>query len=847
MLKNLAELLRSWGFSDGAIDQIIGGIPAGLIVAFLAFAGAGLFWLVKWGGWAMFKGLAKRIFGLKDPEEIPSKDETDEHKKPLPPPSLPHSPASGFVNRSEHENGDELLPKIIAALAPGQNHLVSLWGAGGNGKTTLAIEAARALTDIYKNRIVWISADGNIDFSFDNFLSGIASSLERHDLISLVTESKSAALKSILKEEPALVILDNFETIAPDEQKKCADFLINNIPKPAMITTRQSLDSDQALNIHVQRMTDPEGLEYLEKLIKNSGNQAAFAGLERAAILTAANNNPLVLGWLVKQLVFDLDPEKTLHELSQAGGDAGKRIFDRSFDLPQLGEDGRAAILALTLFSPDASPAALCNVAGFEVNLERLKEALTKAITLSLVKATDSNARFYLEGLTRELAHQKFKASDSKEDFEMRFISYFLKYSHRGLLDTINFHNSLEPEKDNLLRAIGLAAETGQPSESAELYYNIRYFLSLRGFYSDSTRFGLLAFEAVEATGNRLAAANCLSGLGGAAHMQDRYREAEGYYREAQKIYKETGSQLGEANCQKGLGDAAQLQGRYQEAEGYYKDAQKIYEKIDHRLGAANCRSGLGDTAQMQGRYPEAERYYKDAQKTYEEIGDRLGAANCLLELGKAAQRQGRYQEAEGYYKDALKIYEEIGDRLGAANCQKRLGETAQKQGRYQEAEEYYKDALKIYEEIGHRLGAANCSLDLGFLAVDRREFVDAEKLLSDSLNELRIIGVRSDTAECLEGFGKLRLAQGRTIEAADHLNEALEISLDVSDRYRSASINHTYGLLEEKNKNKNEAIKRFERSIAEFTEIGVNIKADVVRADLERVKRNVYRRESAK
>ncbi len=105
-------------------------------------------------------------------------------------------------------------------------------------------------------------------------------------------------------------------------------------------------------------MTDPEGLEYLEKLIKNSGNPAAFARLERAAILTAANNNPLVLGWLVKQLVFDLDPEKTLLELSQAGGDAGERIFNRSFELPQLGDDGRTVVLALTLFSPDASPAA---------------------------------------------------------------------------------------------------------------------------------------------------------------------------------------------------------------------------------------------------------------------------------------------------------------------------------------------------------------------------------------------------------------------------------------------------------------------------------------------------------
>ncbi len=163
-MQRIVEFLKGYGFSDGAIDQIIGG----LIVAFLVFVGAGIFWLVKRGGWVMLKGAAKRAFNLREPDEIPPHSPKAEpnNKTPLPPPTLPHSPASGFVSRSEHENGEKLLPKIIEAPSPGQNQLVSLWGAGGNGKTTLAIEAARALTGIYKNRVVWISADGNIDFSF---------------------------------------------------------------------------------------------------------------------------------------------------------------------------------------------------------------------------------------------------------------------------------------------------------------------------------------------------------------------------------------------------------------------------------------------------------------------------------------------------------------------------------------------------------------------------------------------------------------------------------------------------------------------------------------------------------
>jgi ABC-type Mn2+/Zn2+ transport system ATPase subunit len=40
-------------------------------------------------------------------------------------------------------------------LAPERPQIVTLWGPGGAGKTTLAAEAARAMADQFRGRIVW--------------------------------------------------------------------------------------------------------------------------------------------------------------------------------------------------------------------------------------------------------------------------------------------------------------------------------------------------------------------------------------------------------------------------------------------------------------------------------------------------------------------------------------------------------------------------------------------------------------------------------------------------------------------------------------------------------------------
>jgi NB-ARC domain len=70
---------------------------------------------------------------------------------PQPPPSM----GNLFVQRSSTK-GRNLVKQIKGSI--GLEHLVSIWGSGGVGKTTVAIEVANSLKPIFTDGIIWINA-----------------------------------------------------------------------------------------------------------------------------------------------------------------------------------------------------------------------------------------------------------------------------------------------------------------------------------------------------------------------------------------------------------------------------------------------------------------------------------------------------------------------------------------------------------------------------------------------------------------------------------------------------------------------------------------------------------------
>jgi hypothetical protein len=352
--------------------------------------------------WDIAKGIRKAA------EEINSKRRADtsapsEEVKPAPQLHIPDILRVAFVERQDRE-GNNIVERLKEELAPHKNRLIALWGAGGVGKTAIAVEAVRALVGAYNQRVVWVSADGREDFNLTALLDEAATQLGRVDLRKLALEPKKEQVGEVLMNAPTLIVLDNFETITPEEATHCAEWLAQPALCSALITTRQRIEAAHR-NIPIPTMLPKEAHDLLQRLIEQVHDRNAFASLDRESVIQTAESNPLVLQWVVGQIDLAQDAEEVLSELRQGEGTAAERVFNRSFELKQMESGGRAVLLALSLFVPSATRKSLAVVAGFDKDKDRkrFRDAVKTLSSLWLLNTADAGERLAVEGLTREL------------------------------------------------------------------------------------------------------------------------------------------------------------------------------------------------------------------------------------------------------------------------------------------------------------------------------------------------------------------------------------------------------------------------------------------------------------
>ncbi|MCI0489170.1 MAG: tetratricopeptide repeat protein [Blastocatellia bacterium] len=630
-----------WNFWN-SLSQGTRGIIIGVISGVLATAIAGAF---KLSGKSIGRGLKRLLLkalganqtSQPPPQQLVIKLETPQPlplpQEPEPPrllepqperivaPALPRPPLTGFVGRRDRE-GRDIVERLQEELAPERTRLIALVGDGGVGKTTLAAETVRALIESFENRIAWISADGRPEFTLATLLDEIATRLGNADLRRLAPEPKKEEVSALVCSARPLIILDNFETISTAEQTSCAEWIANHAACPALITTRQSVNG--ARSIHVYAMSPDEAREYVRRLIEQSGNPHAFDGLDRDRLIGECDANPLVMQWVAAQIDHAQRPGDVLDDLKRGEGDAAERVFDRSFNPEQVGDDGRSALLALSLFVPSAAREALAEAAGFGEDVRRLNEAMRMLSDLRLVKTTDGNERLLIEGLTRELTKSRLRGDDRAEEFRGRFVAHFLSYGRAHSKTAAEDFDALESERENLLSAMDLAFEMSDGESVMGMMDAIGIpasgFLSLRGYWDEAVRYGEQALEA------------------------------------ARKL----GDEESLARFTHNLAMTYQKRGEMEEARRLYEESMEIKKKLGNQRGIASTLHQLGMIAQDQGEMEEAKRLYEESMEIKKKLGNQRGIAITLHQLGLLAEDEGDYAKAAGLFREALSIFERL-------------------------------------------------------------------------------------------------------------------------------------------------------------------------------------------
>ena len=660
------------------------------------------------------------------------------------PASIPRPPAVGFVARRDAK-GRDIVELLRAELAPERNQLVVLWGAGGVGKTTLAVEAAGALGGIFGQRIVWSSPELRADLTLSTLLDEIAKQLGRADLGKLAFEAKEEAVRDLLAEAHALVILDNFETINSDEQARCAKWLAQRASCPALITTRQRVAG--AHNISINAMSPEEAREFVERWIKREAhNSHAFEGLERDRVIETAGRNPLCLGWVLARIDLAGEPGEVLAELTEGEGDAAQRIFDGSFNLPQLGDDGRDALLALSLFVPDASRDALAEAAGFGTDgRKRLNEAVMRLSSLWLLETTAGNKRLKIEGLTRELAKNRLSKDARAAEFRRRFVAYFRSYAEAHAQPSPEDYDALEAEKDNLLNAMDVAfASADWKSVLAManvLVEPVSGMLSVRGYWDEAIQCGEWAIAVAQSINDKWAIAQFAGNTASIRSNRGEYNVAHQAHQQTLEAFKELGSEENIAVAYHQLAMLAQAQGEIEEARRLYDESLEIAKRLGNQSGIASTLHQLATLAQNQGDVDEARRLYNESLEIKKRLGDQHGIANTLHQLAMLAQARGDVEEARRLYEESLEIKKRLGNQSGIAITLHQMAMLAQNQEEIEEARRLYEESLEIEKRLGNQSGIAISLGQLGLLAEEEGNKAEAARLLREALSIFEKLG----------------------------------------------------------------------------------------------------------
>jgi tetratricopeptide (TPR) repeat protein len=771
-------LLQIWHWITA--EKIVVGVVLAAIVA-----------LAKFFGKSLWAGIKRAVRGKQPPPQPPHVTIEVKVPPPLPPvkppepqpakperpvllpPPIPRPPAVGFVARRDKE-GRNIVDRLKEELAPGKDQLIALWGPGGVGKTALAAEAVRPLAGVGAQHIVWTSAEKRADFNHSTLLDEIATQLGQPGLRQLALDPKKERVRDLLGAAAALVVLDNFETITPQEEDRCAAWLAQGAPCPALITSREKVS--MAHNIAVDAMSPCEATEFVKRLVTQAGNPDNFRGLDCNCIIQAAEANPLLMEWVVAQIDLAQAPATVLAELAQGKGDAAQRVFDRSFNLPQVGDDGRATLLALSLFVPSASRPALAGVAGFDGDVARLNEAVKHLAALRLLGTSDEGRRLTLEGLTRELARARLSQDRRADEFRRRFVAYFQRYAQGHAEKTAEHFNALEPEKDNVLSAMDVAFQFMDWNRVMAIRSALEEFLDLRGYWDEAIRAGEQAVAAAREANDDLALAAFSGNVGTMRQGRGEYPAAKTAHQEALEAFRKLGSEKNVAVALHQLGMLGQDQGDLAEARRLYQESLAIKKKLGDQSGIATSLGQLGTLAQAQGNPAEARRLYEESLAIKKNLGDQSGIAKSLHQLGRVAEDEGDLAEARRLYEESLAIDRNLGDQSGIAKSLHQLGMLAQRQGKLPEARRLYEESLAIHKKLGDQSGIASSLHQLGMLAQDQGKLAEARRLYQESLEIARKLGDQSGIALSLGQLGRLAETEGDKAEAARLYREALGI-----------------------------------------------------------------------
>jgi tetratricopeptide (TPR) repeat protein len=318
----------------------------------------------------------------------------------------------------------------------------------------------------------------------------------------------------------------------------------------------------------------------------------------------------------------------------------------------------------------------------------------------------------------------------------------------------------LDQERSTLTAVCAYTATGGWPTHSTRLASLLgRYYLQ-GGHYTDLLTAQRHACEAARSTGDRVAEAHALIGVGSATARLHDYPQAVEHFRHALAIFQEVGHAVGQARARSNLGIVLQRLGDYRPAIDHHQRALALFEVAGDHIGAAYIHGYLGLAYTHLGQFDQAAEHHHTALALCRRTGYQLGEGYANTALGQLYTRQGRYRLARERHSYALDLFRRLDSRAGEAEALIGLGEAATGLGRWEEAAGHHRAAVATVTELGDRYAQARALNGLAEAGSAGGQVDDALAHHAAALEVAELTGDRHEQARAHTGLANARASR---------------------------------------------------------------------------------------
>jgi predicted ATPase/DNA-binding CsgD family transcriptional regulator len=613
--------------------------------------------------------------------------------------------------------------------------LLTLTGAGGSGKTRLALQVATDLREEFEHGVWWVELAALSDpLLVPQVVASVVGIPERAGC------TATEVLSEALHPKHLLLVLDNCEHLLAACVQLIETLLRTCAQVRVLVTSREALaitgettwpvlplrvpDTHQprpidglltfeAVQLFVERARSvlpsftltPESASAVVQVCRR------LDGMPLAIELAAARVRALS----VEQIVARLDDAYRLLTGGSRSALPRQQTLRAAMDWSHglLSAHERAVFRRLSVFAGSFSlEAAEAVCAGEPEDAYEVLDVLSSLIDKSLVlmEQRRGETRYRLLETIRQYGQDKLQECAEAAKVRRHHRDWYARLAEQAESETLearqkSVFDRLEAEHENLRVALGWSLEQEEAETAARIGAAISRFWLLRGYMSEGRHWlerALVGFSEKNAV--RAKALNVAAIL---ASLQDDYKTARTLVEESLELSRELAERKQTGYALYTLGRLARIEGNYAGAATFLEESLSLFRELRQEHDIALVLAGLGLTVLYLGEHERAAALCEESLALSRELRDLRGIGSWLANLAIITLARGDAKRATELCEESLAIRKALGYKGGCAHTLAILGRIALDQGDYERASVCYKESLTLRQETGEQEGIA--------------------------------------------------------------------------------------------------------------------------------------------